>query len=136
MASWPQLAGDEVFTKLGIHPGDEMFSVGYPLCTMANPQGYPMLRRGVVATPIQVPGVVLTGFYLDAPTFEGNSGGPVYFDYSDRVIGGVSNTAVHRYIAGVVSQRMYSSNEPLSMTGVVPAKFIAEAVKLLPASGQ
>jgi hypothetical protein len=136
MVSWPQLAGDEVFTELGIHPGDEMFSVGYPLCTMANPQGYPMLRRGVVATPIQVPGVVLTGFYLDAPTFEGNSGGPVYFNYSDRMIGGVSSKAVHRYIAGVVSQRMYSSNEPLAMTGVVPAKFIAEAVKLLPTIGQ
>lgn len=136
MASWPQLAGDEVFTRLGIHPGDEMFSVGYPLCTMANPQGYPMLRRGVVATPIQVPGVVLTGFYLDAPTFEGNSGGPVYFDYSDRTTGGVSSKDVHRYIAGVVSQRMYSSNEPLAMTGVVPAKFIAEAVRLLPTIGQ
>jgi hypothetical protein len=136
MVSWPPLATDEVFTKLGIHPGDEMFSVGYPLCTMANPQGYPMLRRGAVATPIDVPGVVLTGFYLDSPTFEGSSGGPVYFDYSDRTIGGVSSKGVHRYVAGIVSQRMYSSNEPLVMTGVVPAKFIAEAVKLLPPGGQ
>ena len=61
MVSWPALATDEVFTRLGIHPGDEMFTVGYPLCTMANPQGYPMLRRGAVATPIHVPGIVLTG---------------------------------------------------------------------------
>jgi hypothetical protein len=136
MVSWPSLATDEVFTKLGIHPGDEMFSVGYPLCTMANPQGYPMLRRGAVATPIDVPGVVLSGFYLDSPTFEGSSGGPVYFDYSDRMIRGVSSKGVHRYIAGIVSQRMYSSNEPIVMTGVVPAKFIAEAVKLLPPNGQ
>jgi hypothetical protein len=136
-ASWPPLATDEVFARLRIHPGDEMSAVGYPLCRMANAQGYPFLRRGAVTTPIQVPGSVLTGFSLDVTTFEGNSGGPVYFDYSDRVIGGVSNKGeAHRYIAGVVSQRMYGSNEPLLMAGVVPAKFIAEAVKLLPPTGQ
>jgi hypothetical protein len=137
MVSWPALATDEVFARLGIHPGDEMFTVGYPLCTMANPQGYPMLRRGAVATPIHVPGIVLTGFYLDVPTFEGNSGGPVYFDYSDRMTGGVSGKGeAHRYIAGLVSQRMYRSDEPLFMAGVVPAKFIAEALKLLPPNSQ
>ncbi len=137
MVNWPALATDEVFANLNIHPGDEMFAVGYPLCRMANPQGYPMLRRGSVATPIHVPGLPLTGFSLDVPTFEGNSGGPVYFDYSDRMTGGVSAKGqTHRYIAGVVSQRMYGANEPLLMAGVVPAKFIAEAVNLLPANGQ
>jgi S1-C subfamily serine protease len=137
MVTWPALATDEVFTKLGIHPGDEMFAVGYPLCRMANPQGYPMLRRGALATSTHVPGAVLTSFFLDVPTFEGNSGGPVFFDYSDRTTGGVSNRGeVHRYIAGVVSQQMFGLNEPLLMAGVVPAKFIAEAVKLLPSSGQ
>ena len=133
MASWPALASDDVFAKLDIHPGDEMFTVGYPLCRTANPQGYPMLRRGAVSTPMRVPGSVLTGFSLDVPTFEGNSGGPVYFDYSNRMIGGVPGKGeVHRYIAGVVSNRMFGSDEPLLMAGVVPAKFIAEAVKLLP----
>ena len=133
MVNWPALATDEVFSRLGIHPGDEMFTVGYPLCRTANPQGYPMLRRGAIATPIHVPGAVLTSFFLDVPIFEGNSGGPVYFDYSDRMRGGVSgNGEVHRYIAGVVSQRMYGSDEPLLIAGVVPAKFIAEALKLLP----
>jgi len=137
MVNWPALATDEVFAKLGIHPGDEMFAVGYPLCRMANPQGYPMLRRGVVGTPLHVPGAALTSFLLDVPVFEGNSGGPVYFDYSDRMIGDVPGKGeAHRYIAGVVSQRVYGSDEPLQMAGVVPAKFIAEAVKMLPASGQ
>ncbi len=108
MVNWPALATDDVFAKLGIHPGDEMFAVGYPLCRMANPQGYPMLRRGAVATSMHVPGAALTSFFLDVPTFEGSSGGPVYFDYSDRMRGGVSNKGeVHRYIAGVVSQQMF-----------------------------
>jgi len=137
MVNWPALATDEVFAKLGIHPGDEMFAVGYPLCRMANPQGYPMLRRGVVGTPIHVPGAALTSFLLDVPVFEGNSGGPVYFDYSDRMIGGVSGQGLaHRYIAGVVSQRMFGSDTPLLMAEVVPAKFIDEAVKLLPPTSQ
>ena len=137
MVNWPALATDEVFAKLGIHPGDEMFAVGYPLCRTANPQGYPMLRRGVVGTPIHVPGAALTSFLLDVPVFEGNSGGPVYFDYSDRMIGGVSGQGLaHRYIAGVVSQRMFGSDTPLLMAEVVPAKFIDEAVKLLPPTGQ
>src|SRR5688572_16945302 len=110
MVNWPALATDEVFARLGIHAGDEMFAVGYPLCRTANPQGYPMLRRGVVGTPIHVSGAALTSFLLDMPTFEGNSGGPVYFDYSDRTIGGVSGQGVaHRYIAGVVSQRLFGS---------------------------
>ena len=137
MVNWPALATDEVFAKLGIHPGDEMFAVGYPLCRMANPQGYPMLRRGVVGTPLHVPGAALTSFLLDVPVFEGNSGGPVYFDYSDRMIGGVSGQGLaHRYIAGVVSQRMFGSDTPLLMAEVVPAKFIDEAVKLLPPTSQ
>ena len=137
MANWPAFATDDVFAKLAIHPGDDMFAVGYPLCRMANPQGYPMLRRGAVATSMRVPGAALTSFFLDVPTFEGSSGGPVYFDYSDRMIAGVSNKGeVHRYIAGVVSQQMFGLNEPLLMAGVVPAKFIAEAVRLLPPSGQ
>ena len=135
MVNWPALATDEVFNRLGIHPGDEMFAVGYPLCRTANPQGYPMLRRGAIATPIHVPGAVLTSFFLDMPIFEGNSGGPVYFDDSDRTTASVSNKGeAHRYIAGVVSQRVYGSDEPLLMAGVVPAKYIAEAVKLLPPS--
>ena len=138
MVNWPALATDEVFAKLGIHPGDEMFAVGYPLCRTANAQGYPMLRRGAVATPIHVPGTVFTSFQLDMPTFEGNSGGPVYFDYANRGSGGVSGMGLaHRYIAGVVSQRMYgSSDTPLLMAEVVPARFIDEAVRLLPPSGQ
>jgi hypothetical protein len=135
MAKWPALATDEVFAKLG--PGDEMFAVGYPLCRMANPQGYPMLRRGALATPTHVPGSVLTSFFLDVPTFEGNSGGPVFLEYSDRTTGDGSNKGeVHRFIAGVVSQQLFGLDEPLLMAGVVPAKFIAEAVKLLPPSGQ
>jgi hypothetical protein len=137
MVNWPALATDEVFAKLGIHPGDEMFAVGYPLCRMANPQGYPMLRRGAVATPIHVTGAVLTSFLLGVPTFEGNSGGPVYFDYPDRMIGGVSGQGLaHRYIAGVVSQQMFGSDTPLLMAEVVPAKFIDEAVKRLTPIGQ
>jgi hypothetical protein len=96
-----------------------------------------MLRRGVVGTPIHVPGAALTSFLLDVPVFEGNSGGPVYFDYSDRMIGGVSGQGLaHRYIAGVVSQRMFGSDTPLLMAEVVPAKFIDEAVKLLPPTSQ
>jgi hypothetical protein len=137
MANWPALATDEVFAKLGIHAGDEMFTVGYPLCRTANPQGYPMLRRGAVATPIHVPGAVLTSFLIGVPTFEGNSGGPVYFDYSDRIIEGVSGKGLaQRYIAGVVSQRMFGSDTPLLLADVVPAKFIDEAVKLLSPSDQ
>jgi hypothetical protein len=137
MVNWPALATDDVFAKLGIHPGDEMFAVGYPLCRMANAQGYPMLRRGAVGTPIHVPGAALTSFLLDMPTFEGNSGGPVYFEYSDRVIGDAPGQRLaHRYIAGVVSQRMLGSETPLLMAEVAPAKFIDEAVKLLPPGGQ
>ena len=137
MANWPALATDDVFAKLRIQPGDDMFAVGYPLCRTANPQGYPMLRRGAIATPVHVPGTTLTGFSLDVPAFEGNSGGPVFFDYSDRVIDGVSVRGdVHRYIAGVVSHRMYGTSEPLLMAGVVPAKFIAEAVKMLAPNSQ
>ena len=133
MVNWPALATDDVFARLDIHPGDEMFTVGYPLCATANLQGYPMLRRGAVASPIRVPGVVLTDFLLDAPIFQGNSGGPVYFEYADRMIRGVSNKGeTHRYIAGLVSQQRHVGDADLFMATVVPAKFIAETLKRLP----
>ena len=137
MVNWPALATDDVFARLDIHPGDEMFTIGYPLCAAANRQGYPMLRRGAVASPIHVPGMVLTEFLLDAPTFQGNSGGPVYFEYADRMIRGVANKGeIHRYIAGVVSHQRHIGDTDLFMASVVPAKFIAEALKRLPPSGQ
>jgi hypothetical protein len=53
------------------------------------------------------------------------------------MIGGESGKGMaHRYIAGVLSHRMYGSGMPLFMAAVVLAKFIDEAVKLLPPSGQ
>ena len=137
MVNWPALATDDVFAKLDIHPGDEMLTIGYPLCAAANRQGYPMLRRGAVASPIHVPGIVLTEFLLDAPTFQGNSGGPVYFEYADRMIRGVSNKGeTHRYVAGLVSQQRHIGDTDLFMATVVPAQFIAEALKRLPQSAQ
>jgi hypothetical protein len=76
------IATDEDIRKYWIHPGDEVFFLGYPLGE-ASPTGlFPILRTGFVASYPILPLARTPVIYLDGRVFEGNSGGPVYFEYT------------------------------------------------------
>jgi hypothetical protein len=74
------LATEDDMKKYWVHPGDEVFFLGYPL-GITSPTGlFPILRSGFIASYPFIPLLKNPFVYLDGPVFEGNSGGPVYFE--------------------------------------------------------
>lgn len=122
------LADDAVMEELEIHPGDELLSLGYPLGLGANDAGFPILRRGTIASYPLIPASETKSFLFDFEVFPGNSGGPVYFVDQDRIYGG----ALHFgqtvfFVAGVIIEQ----HEQLRLAIVAPAQFIKETLLLL-----
>ena len=74
--SWLADAAD--YTDLGIQPGDEMFALGYPDNYASNHEDFPILSAGHVASYPLVTVPTYLQFMLDARTYPGNSGGPVF----------------------------------------------------------
>ena len=81
------LADDALFEELEIHPGDELFCLGYPYGIEANSMGFPILRSGKIASFPLTPAKTIKSFMFDFEIFGGNSGGPVYFCQSNRSYG-------------------------------------------------
>ena len=82
------LADYDVFTKFEIHPGDELFCLGFPLAQGSNDAGFPILRSGKIASFPVIPAKIVKTFLFDFEVFSGNSGGPVYFAQSGRTYRG------------------------------------------------
>ena len=99
--SWLADAAD--FTNLGIQPGDEMFALGYPDGYGANPEGFPILSAGHVASYPMVTTPTYPRFMLDARTYPGNSGGPVFLASAIQRRPG-SPLAGTPYVTGLVAK--------------------------------
>ena len=140
------LAGDEVFRRLELHPGDELLCLGYPFGAEANQAGFPILRSGKIASFPIIPSKETGHFLLDFEVFEGNSGGPVYFIQSGRIYGeAFSPGQTIIFIAGIISKQLkviepreYLNEEtlrhhPLRLAVILHASFIRETIELLPA---
>jgi hypothetical protein len=64
-----------------------------------------------------------------APGLGGNSGGPVYFEFSARFFGNeIHLDQIYRYIAGI----MTTGSSALQIAGVVPSRYILETIAVLP----
>jgi hypothetical protein len=138
------LATDELLKKYGIHPGDDLSSLGYPHQIEANEAGFAVLRRGAIAsfplTPTKSPGT----FLLSANTFEGDSGGPVYLADPNRKVPGKDTPQDVHLILGLVTgqhfldedvKTVYGSSKTRHRLGlgiVVHASLIREAIDRLP----
>jgi hypothetical protein len=147
------LADDATLEKFEIHPGDELLCLGYPLGAEANPQGFPILRSGKIASFPLTPAADVRTFLYDFEVFGGNSGGPVYFVDKDRTYGGVTHLGETVYsLVGLVTEEKYQplrslklledgpdrtryeiteTRERLRLAVVVPAQFIKETLDIL-----
>src|ERR1019366_8549499 len=94
------LAGGDTFAKYNIGPGDEMMVLGYPQGLSANTAGFPILRSGRVASPVET-GDVSPTFLLDFRVFPGNSGGPVFMAEAARRRPGADQAQEVQFIAGM-----------------------------------
>jgi S1-C subfamily serine protease len=119
------LAGGDAFARPTIGPGDEMLILGYPQGLSANPAGFPILRSGRVASPVDSPDVSPT-FLLDFRVFPGNSGGPVFTTAANGEPGKTAPVVV-----GMLTQQVELNNERLEIGVVTAAPFIRDAVALL-----
>jgi len=137
------LANDKTLKDFEIHPGDEMFCLGFPKELEANKAGFPVLRSGKVASYPLVPTQNEESFMLDFEIFPGNSGGPVYFVESNRYYAGSTHLATTiQFIAGIVA-RQWNWNETntnsnkkthhsLALADIIHASHILETINQLP----
>ena len=145
MLSTDLLADDAQLSKFEIHPGDELYCLGYPFGMMSNDAGFPILRSGKIASYPLLPTGQTKSFYFDFRVFKGNSGGPVYVAQSDSVYGGAAHLgeSLH-FIMGLVSEEatyneqlvgQYSAELhqfQLGLAVVVHASLIKKTVEMLP----
>lgn len=126
------LLEDEALTEVDLHPGDELFCLGF-----ARPgrltRGFPVLRSGRLASYPLTPAKTIGTWTYDATLYEGNSGGPVYFTFQDRQIHGETHVGMYQGIVGLIGGQSSSTNaevtdKPLSLSIIVPAIFIRETI--------
>lgn len=138
------IATDTVLQEFQIHPGDELFCLGFPYGAEANDVGFPILRSGKIASFPLLPIKKVKKFLFDFDVFGGNSGGPVYFVESNRNYAGGTQIGKIQFIAGIVSEQKFvkekiiSLNETketkyqLGLAIVIHAQFIKETIDMLP----
>lgn len=135
------LIGDQKLLEYEIHPGAELLCLGYPFGMEANPQGFPILRSGRIASYPLTPTKKIKTFLFDFAVFKGNSGGPVYFVEHNPIYGRTAHMG--RTIRGIIGivvrersitqkiQELYEKSEkvtPLQLGEVIHASFIKELV--------
>lgn len=140
------LATDVELKKYEIHPGDTIHSVGYPHANQleANAAGFPIMRRGCIASFPLTPTKKTKTFLFDYNSFEGDSGGPVFLAENNRFYGGKTQEGRVQLILGLVSEQHWLNEEfkmvyqsgilrqRLGLGIVVHAAAIKETIDLLP----
>lgn len=124
------LADGNVFARASVGPGDEMMVLGYPQGLSANTAGFPILRSGRIASPIDAVAVSPT-FLLDFRVFPGNSGGPVFMTRA-----AADGAPADPVIMGMLTQQVELNNQRLEIGVVTDAPFIRETLALLDAPGR
>jgi S1-C subfamily serine protease len=120
------LADTPAFTHSGLNAGDELLVLGYPQGLSANTAGFPILRSGRVASPIDEPDQSPT-FLLDFRVFPGNSGGPVFA--LNAPAADLSQPAP--VVMGMLTQQVEMNNERLEIGIVTEAPFIRDTIEML-----
>lgn len=110
------LATDQLLDKYDVHPGDELFALGFPFCVEGD-FGFPVLRSGALASFPLVPSRSIHAFLFDFSVFEGNSGSPVYLYSPNRIVHGNRSPLNVQMIMGLVSAQ---SMEPGQSATIAP----------------
>ncbi|MBC8277428.1 MAG: trypsin-like peptidase domain-containing protein [FCB group bacterium] len=137
-------ATNDFMTKFEIHPGDQLFCLGYPLGLSSNQYGYPILRSGFLASYPLTPMEEFKTFYFDFEVFPGNSGGPVYIADKNRIYGGTMHMGQLFGILGLVTSSIdlkekisasfieFQHIQPLMLANIINSSYILETISMLP----
>lgn len=129
------LASDERLDNVEVHPGDEINVLGFPLAA-ATPGGFPVLRSARIASYPITPSKIVKNIFVDLFLYPGNSGGPAYFTFVNRVYKNQIHLGVEQGLLGLVIQETKSAlpefkEKSLNLGVIGPAIFIREAIDLL-----
>jgi hypothetical protein len=129
------LLTDERITSLELHPGDELYTLGFPLYLDIG--GFAVLRSGILASYPLTPMEKVKEFYFNFRVFKGNSGGPVFFDFANRnymsrgtVVG--REWGIVGLVSSEVSSTLTGEDTPLDVSRIVPALYVRELIDRLP----
>ncbi len=130
-------ATDKMYDDYDLHPGDNLFCLGFPLFVESSEAGFPILRSGRIASYPLVPARVVKRLLYDFQIYPGNSGGPVYMAEAVRIYKNQLHYKKNIWILmGLVSKQISSvpelGSQPLQLAEVVPAEFILETINRLP----
>lgn len=80
--------------EAGLHPGQDVFFVGYPSGHYDTVNNLPLLRRGTIASFPQYNYLGRPELLIDANVFEGSSGSPVFVSFGalERILGILTRT--------------------------------------------
>jgi hypothetical protein len=129
------LADDTTLKQLEIHPGDALMCLGFPLNIDEN--GFPVIRSGVLASYPITPADTVKQYYYNFHVFPGNSGGPIYFSFENRIFDGSTHIGVQQGVIGLVSEAVGSAmpqfkDMPMDISVVVPGFYIRQTIDMLP----
>ena len=128
------LVTDKGLEEIDLHPGDEAFVLGFPL-GVSSAGAFPLLRVGHIMSYPITPMKKVGRIDLDLFVNPGNSGGPVYFNFVNRLFNNQIHLGVAQGILGLIIQEVHSvefADRPLNYGIVVPAPFIRETIDMLP----
>lgn len=138
------LSNDDHIKNFEIHPGDELFVLGYPLNVESNPSGFPVLRSARIANYPLIPTASYPTFLLDLTIFPGNSGGPVILDSRNRIYNGTTNVGSVNMVMGIISQELKNiekidamnetilKQHQMSLAVAIHASYIKNVLEMLP----
>jgi hypothetical protein len=139
------LATEQLLQEFQIKPGDNLFTIGFPLGASSNEYGFPILKGGYVASYPILPTSRHKYFLFDCEVFPASSGSPVYAreagrQYSD---GGFHANCV-QLICGIIVSKTFAQNIlsdrgnediqeliSLQLAKVIPSTHLLELIRKL-----
>lgn len=139
------LADDDYLKSIEIHPGDNVFCVGFPFGRSSNEYFFPILTDGIISSYPILPSKTYKRILLNINIFSGNSGGPIYLyqfgrtinhnTYFDRsffkIIGLLSKEFVKTkdYEAGKIK---FTETTYMKIAEIIPSVYIKELIDSMP----
>ncbi|MDY0170657.1 MAG: serine protease [Thermoguttaceae bacterium] len=127
-----QLADQSWAAERKLRVGSEVFIPGYPATLEANEAGWPVLRRGTMATHPVTPIANAQRVLVHANTFGGDSGAPVVqLADNEAVVVGMVVGMQRQTDRTTMSFEERTFHMPLALAIVVQAPLVRETVELL-----
>lgn len=124
------LADAEAFRRSRLAMAAPIWSLTYPERLESSPAGFPLARRGAVASPTSLPADRHPVFLADLPAFAGDSGGPAFVPSGPEGRAMVVGMVIKRYHHNAKPPGWKEGDpldkEPLGVAGILRSEFLRQ----------